>query len=74
MARGNGRNHVVLKIEQVDVGAEPVSVQTRQLLITQLTTAGLSVLDENLVVEPLATDGTVARWPAQHLRRCARRG
>ena len=46
----NDGNHVALKIEQADVGAEPVSSQTRQLLVTQLATAGLSVLDENLVV------------------------
>ena len=49
---GNDGNHVALKIEQIDVSADPVSSQTRQLLITQLKIAGLSVMDENLVVEP----------------------
>jgi hypothetical protein len=38
----------------VDVGSEQVSSQTRHLTITQLTLAGLSVMDENLAVEPLS--------------------
>ena len=42
----------MVKTEQIDMSADPVSSQTRQLPITQLKIAGLSVMDENLVVEP----------------------
>ena len=56
MALGNDGNHVAaLKIEQADVGADPVSSQTRQLLvISQLQIAGLSMIDQNRTVEPIS--------------------